>query len=65
MLGQTSQIFAEAELAYRRDQLRAQFPATRTHRRLHWPTGIFNRPRPQRRHPRHVMPAPHHLTARI
>jgi nuclear transport factor 2 (NTF2) superfamily protein len=65
MLGQTSQIFAEAELAYRRDRLMADFPATTAHRRPHWPTGLFNRPRHHGRRPRHVIPAPHHLTARI
>jgi hypothetical protein len=65
MLGQTSLIFVEAELAYRRERITAQFPATTERHRLHWPTGRLRGRGRQPRHPRHVMAAPHHLTARI
>jgi hypothetical protein len=68
MLGQPSQIFAEAEFAYRRDRLFAEFPKRTTRRHLHLPARLFggsHRPNGQVRRPRHVMPAPHHLTARI
>jgi hypothetical protein len=68
MLGQPSQIFAEADFAYRRDRLIADFPKRTTRRHMHLPSRLFDRhqrPSWQRRHPRHVMPAPHHLTARI
>jgi hypothetical protein len=65
MLGQTSQIFAEAEVAYRRERLMADFRPSAHRRQLHWPSGWFGGHHRQPRHPRHVMPAPHHLSARI
>jgi hypothetical protein len=61
MLGQTAQIFAEADLAYHRERIMAQFPARTQRRQLRWPRPFSG---PRHPHlPRRPMPAPHHSAA--
>jgi hypothetical protein len=57
MLGQTSQIFVEAEMAYRRERVMADFGPWRRRPQLRWPTRVGGG---RRRQPRAIMPAPHH-----
>lgn len=63
MLGQTSQLFAMADLDYRRDRIAAEFPRSTRPFHLRWPVGLIS---PNRRRPRHTpatRPAPHHVTS--
>ena len=59
MLGQTSQIFAEAELAYRMNRVIDDYAAVQSHHWMRWPLRLRPAHRQPRR-PRPVMPAPHH-----
>jgi hypothetical protein len=57
------QPFADAERAYRREQITSQFRRSPRPFHLKWPVGLIG---PNRRRPRHTpvnRPAPHHVTS--
>jgi hypothetical protein len=61
MLGQTTELFALADVDYRYERIAHDFPRSPRPFHLKWPVGLLNAGK-HRRRPTTPRPAPHHLT---